>query len=122
MDPLGHALENFNALGRSREKELGHSIESTGELITGVSFKTVQELKKILVTERKIDFYRCLTEKMLTYALGRGLEYYDVAAVDRIVSQLAETGGKPSALLLGLVESAPFQRRRAAGVEPTPVP
>jgi hypothetical protein len=64
------------------------------------------------VTERHLDFYRCLTEKLLTYALGRGLQYSDVETVDRIVGDLEKNGGKMSALLMGVVESAPFQKRR----------
>ena len=112
MDPLGLALENFNALGMWREKERGQPIDSTGKLITGEPFKDIRELKKILVTERHLDFYRCLTEKLLTYALGRGLQYSDVETVDRIVGDLEKNGGKMSALLMGVVESAPFQKRR----------
>ena len=82
-------------------------------MITGEEFKTIQELKRILVKKHQIEFYRCLTEKMLTYALGRGLEFTDVHTVDQIVNQLVETGGKPSTLLLGIIESAPFQKRRS---------
>jgi hypothetical protein len=62
------------------------------------------------------DFYRCLTEKMLTYALGRGLEYYDVQAVDEIVARIEKEDGRPSALLTGIIESAPFQKRRSTPV------
>jgi hypothetical protein len=112
MDPLGLALENFNALGMWRAKERGQPIDSTGKLITGESFSNLRELKKILVTDRHLDFYRCLTEKMLTYALGRGLQYTDIETVDRIVADLEKSGGKISALLMGVVESAPFQKRR----------
>ena len=115
MDPLGLAFENFNALGRFRAKERDQDIDTTGQLITGESFKTVQELKHILVTERRRDVYRCLTEKLLTYALGRGLDYNDVEAVDRIVERLEKENGRPSALLAGILESAPFQKRRAPG-------
>jgi len=113
MDPLGLALENFNALGMWREKERGQPVDSAGQLITGEPFANIRELKRILATERKTDFYRCLTEKLLVYALGRGLEYYDVQAVDDIVGRLEKSGGKPSALMIGVIESTPFQRRRA---------
>ncbi|CAN5352697.1 DUF1592 domain-containing protein [soil metagenome] len=113
MDPLGLAFENFNALGRWRDKERNQPIDAAGQLITGETFKSVKELKQTLVKERKRDFYRCLTEKMLTYALGRGLDYYDVDAVDTIVERLDKAGGRPSALLEGIIESAPFQKRRA---------
>jgi hypothetical protein len=113
MDPLGLALEPFNALGRFREKERGQPIETAGELITGETFQNVRELKKVLATERRFDFYRCVTEKLLIYALGRGLEHADVQLVDEIVEKLEATQGKPSALLAGVVNSAAFQRTRA---------
>lgn len=116
MDPLGLAFENFNAMGMWRSNEFNQPIDATGTLITGESFSSVRELKHILVTRHARDFYRTLTEKMLTYALGRGLEYYDVETVDQIVARLEADGGKPSTLLAGLVESAPFQKcRRPAG-------
>jgi len=114
MDPLGLAMENFNALGMWREKERGQKIDGAGKLITGEGFSGIREMKKILARDRKADFYRCLAEKMLTYALGRGTEYYDVDAVDRIVESLEKNEGRFSALLMGIVESAPFQNRRNA--------
>jgi hypothetical protein len=120
MDPLGLALENFNAMGMWREKERNLPIEAAGKLITGETFANVRELKKALATERKSDFYRCLTEKLLTYALGRGLEYYDVETVDQIVDRLDREEGRFSALLSGIVESAPFQKvRTVPAVTPT---
>lgn len=113
MDPLGLALENFNALSMWREEERNQTIEASGTLITGESFQDVRELKRVLVENRRADFYRCLTEKMLIYALGRGLEYYDVESVDQIVARLEEEDGRFSALLMGIVESAPMQKRRS---------
>jgi hypothetical protein len=112
MDPLGLALENFNALGMWRDKDRGQPIETTGKLITGEPFNSVKELKRIIVTDRRRDYYRCLTEKLLTYALGRGLEDYDVETVDRIADRLERDNGRFSALLLGIIESSPFQKRR----------
>ena len=112
MDSLGLAFENFNALGNWRDRDAGQPIETGGQLITGERFKDVRELKRIITHERRADFYRCLTEKVLTYALGRGLEYYDVETVDRIVADLERNDGRFSVLLLGIVDSAPFQRRR----------
>jgi hypothetical protein len=112
MDPLGLSLENFNALGMFRDKERGQTIDASGQLMTGEKFKDVRELKEILVTKHLEDFYRCLTEKMLTYALGRGLEYYDVETVDRIVDRLMKENGRYSVLLTGIVDSAPFQEKR----------
>ena len=114
MDPLGLALENFNALGQWREQELNKPFDTGGKHITGEKFTNVRELKHILVTEHKRDYYRCLSEKLLTYALGRGLDYSDTETVDRLVLQLEAAGGRPSALLRGIVESVPFQQRRPA--------
>ncbi len=112
MDPLGLALENFNALGMWRSQEFDEPIDVSGRLVTGESFSNVQELKAILVKNHAEDFYRTLVEKMLTYALGRGLDYYDVETVDQIVARIEKSGGKPSALLAGIIESAPFQETR----------
>jgi Protein of unknown function (DUF1592)/Protein of unknown function (DUF1588)/Protein of unknown function (DUF1585) len=112
MDPLGLAFENFNALGMWRDKEHGQPIDTSGKLITGESFQNVRELKHILATDHRTDFYRTLTEKLMTYALGRGLEYYDVETVDEIVNRLQQSDGRFSALLFGIIESNPFQRRQ----------
>jgi hypothetical protein len=112
MDPIGLAMENFNALGMWRNTERNQTIDAAGKLVTGESFNGVRELKHILATNHRDDFYRCLTEKLLTYALGRGLEYYDVETVDRIVQSLDEHNGRFSVLLMGIVESAPFQKQR----------
>jgi hypothetical protein len=112
MDPLGFALENFNALGMWRDKERGQPIDASGSLVTGEEFKDVREVKKVLATKYRESFYRCLTEKMLIYALGRGLEYYDTETVDRIVERLSRENGRFSVLLSGIVESAPFEKRR----------
>lgn len=115
MDPIGLALENFNAIGKFRDQENGQPIDTAGQLITGEKFQTVEELSKILVTSRKKDFYRCLSEKLLTYALGRGIEYYDSPAIGRIVDQMEKDGGKLRSLIHGIVESTPFQHRRGDG-------
>ena len=112
MDPLGLAMENFNALGLWRTNELKQPIDAAGTLLTGEKFSSFTELKHILAQKHAEDFYRTLTEKMLTYALGRGLDYYDVETVDQIVSRIEKSNGRPSALLSGIVESAPFQKCR----------
>lgn len=112
MDPLGLALENFNALGNWRDREAGQPIDTTGQLITGDKFTDVRSLKRLIAHERKTDFFRCLTEKLLTYALGRGIEYYDVETVDRIVDAVERDGGRFSTLLWGVIESTPFQKQR----------
>jgi hypothetical protein len=112
MDPLGLALENFNAMGKWRVSEMGQPIDTAGKLITGEEFKDVRDLKRVLATEHTEDFYHSFAEKLLTYALGRGVEYYDVDTLDQLVAKLEESGGKPSVLLRAIVESAPFQQRR----------
>lgn len=114
MDPLGLALENFNALGMWRDKERGQPIDATGKLITGETFNDIRDVKRVLATNHRQDFYHCLTEKLLTYALGRGLAYYDAHTVDEITARLDKESGRFSALLMGVIESAPFQKRRGA--------
>jgi hypothetical protein len=91
-------------------------VDSGGQLITGESFNNIRELKHILATDRHLDFYRTLTEKLVIYALGRGLEYYDVETVDQIVNRLEKSGGRFSGLLMGVVESTPFQKRRESAM------
>lgn len=112
MDPLGLALENFNAIGMWRDSEHDRPIDTAGTLLTGERFQTIRDLKKVLKNDHKLDFYRCLTEKLLTYATGRGLEYYDEPTVDAIVTRLDAQDGRFSVLLRGVVESAPFQQQR----------
>jgi len=114
MDPIGLAFENFNALGQWRETERRQPILAPGKLITGETFNSVNELKQILATGHRRDFYRTLTDKLMTYALGRGTEYYDVETIDGIVRSMEKDDGKFSALLMGVIESAPFQKMRTA--------
>ncbi len=113
MDPLGLALENFNALGQWRERDMDQPVEPGGKLITGERFKNIRELKHVLATAHRRDYYYCVSEKLLTYALGRGLDYTDTDTLDQLVARLEASGGKPSALLQGIVASAAFQQRRA---------
>jgi hypothetical protein len=113
MDPLGLTLEHYNALGQWREDE---TIDTSGRLITGEEFNDSRELAAVIAGPRRRDFHRCLTEKLLTYALGRGLEYFDAPAVDRIVADL-EKDGRLVTAVLGVVDSVPFQMRR-----PSPLP
>lgn len=115
MDPIGLALENFNAVGMYRAEENGKPIDTAGKLITGESFSNVEELSRIITTSRRTDFYRCLVSKMLTYAIGRGTEYYDAPTIDRIVAELEKDGGKLRTVVRGIILSAPFQKRRGDG-------
>ena len=118
MDPLGLAFENFNALGMWRTKEQDQPVDATGKLMSGESFQDCRQLKRILADGHRAEFYRTLTEKLMTYALGRGLEYYDVPSVDKICDRLEREQGRFSVLLLGVVESAPFQKRRVNSPPP----
>ncbi|HVX14660.1 MAG TPA: DUF1592 domain-containing protein [Pirellulales bacterium] len=111
MDPLGFGLENFDAIGAWRDREGAIAVDASGTLPDGASFKGPRELKAVL-KQRKDDFVRCLAAKMLTYALGRGLEPYDQCAVDDIAVGLAKHDYKFSALIHGIVASDPFQKRR----------
>ncbi len=113
MDPLGLALENFNAMGSWRDKDQGLPLEPpAGKLITGETFADVRELKHLLVTSRRRDYYHCITEKLMTYALGRGPEPCDITTVDAIVDKLDQSNGKFSVLITGIIESPAFQKRQ----------
>jgi PAS domain-containing protein len=112
MDPLGLAMENFSAVGTWRTEEKGSPIDASGHLISGESFNDVRELKRVLRENRASDFYRCLTQKMLIFATGRGLEYTDEHTVDLIVARLEAGDGRFRELIEGIVLSAPFQKRR----------
>jgi hypothetical protein len=112
MDPIGLGLENFDALGRFRTQEHGKPIDTAGVLLTGEKFADVAGLKEILSVKRREDVYRCLAEKLLTYAIGRGIEYYDATTIDLLTARMAKNDGKLRELVHGIVESAPFQKRR----------
>jgi hypothetical protein len=111
MDPLGFGLENFNAIGEWRDKDGKFPIDSSGVLPDGRTFTGPDELKTIL-RGNKDAFADCVTEKMLTYALGRGLERFDRPAVKEITAKLANSGYKFSTLVMGIVDSMPFQMKR----------
>jgi hypothetical protein len=112
MDPLGFGLENYDAIGKWRTADGPHPLDTSGALPNGSSFRSPAELKQILRAD-KAAFARAFTEKLLTYALGRGLERYDRPEVERIVSQAAAADYRISNIVMGIVRSAPFQMRRA---------
>jgi len=111
MDPLGFAFENYDAVGAFRTKDGEFAIDPSGTLPDGKTFKGPVELKGILKDKKEL-FCRCLVEKMLIYALGRGLEYYDKRTIDKIVTEVAKNDYKPSSLLTQIVTSDPFVMRR----------
>jgi mono/diheme cytochrome c family protein len=114
MDPLGFALENFDALGvwRSTSGTAGTPIDASGVLPDGTKFTGPSELRQILLS-RHDQFMHVVIEKLLTYALGRGVEYYDMPAVRKIAEDAAPANYRWSALVLGIVKSTPFQMRRS---------
>ncbi len=118
MDPIGFGLENFDAAGEWRDKDGDDDIDASGQLLTGETFKGAAELMQILAEKKKTDFLRCISEKMLTYALGRGVDYYDRPATDKIMAELDANGDKFSALITAVVDSVPFQQVRRTPPEP----
>ena len=112
MDPLGFALENFDAIGRWRITDAKTPIDSSGVLPDGSQFRGPAELRKLLVSKPE-QFGITVTEKLLTYALGRGLEYSDAPVVRQITREAAPNGYRWSSIILGIVRSIPFQMRRS---------
>jgi hypothetical protein len=111
MDPLGFALENYDAVGKWRTRDGEFPIEPSGELIGGRKFADAQELKRLLETTDTKKFTRCLIENMLTYALGRGLQAYDYCTVEDIRGKLSANDQRIRSIILGIVESPAFQNR-----------
>lgn len=110
MDPLGFALENYDAVGRWRTTDGGHAIDATGRLPDGREFRNATELQRAILQQPEL-FVGTLTEKLLIYSLGRGLQAYDAPAVRKIVAQAAPADYRFSALVVGIVQSTPFQMR-----------
>jgi mono/diheme cytochrome c family protein len=111
LDPLGFGLENFDGVGKWRDTDNKQKVDASGVLPGGEKFNGPAELRKVLLGKAD-QFRHCLAEKLLTYALGRGLEYYDKCTLDEIVVKLSKGQDKFSALVLAIVESEPFQKRR----------
>ncbi|WP_439621740.1 DUF1592 domain-containing protein [Gemmata sp.] len=111
MDGLGFGLENFDAVGAFRTKDGDAAIDSSGELPGNLKFTGPTELKQILLGKKDL-FAKCLTEKLMTYGLGRGLDYYDRRAVDQVVAAAAKNDYKLSVLIAEIVKSDPFRLRR----------
>jgi mono/diheme cytochrome c family protein len=116
MDPLGFGLENYNAVGAWRTKDGPFEIDASGELPSGETFVGPKELKAILKA-RQGEFVRCLSEKMLTYGLGRGVEYSDGCTVEDIARAVEKNDWKFSSLILAVVHSDAFQKRSGKGSE-----
>jgi hypothetical protein len=117
MDPLGFGLENFDAIGAWRDRDGKFPIDASGSLPGGRDFAGPKELMGILKEQKRDAFCRCLAERMLTYALGRGLQSYDRCAVDKILKQLADGEYRCGTLVTAVVLSDPFTMREAKGEE-----
>jgi Protein of unknown function (DUF1592)/Protein of unknown function (DUF1588)/Protein of unknown function (DUF1587)/Protein of unknown function (DUF1595)/Protein of unknown function (DUF1585)/Planctomycete cytochrome C len=111
MDPLGFALENYDAVGRWRTMDGGSRIDPSGELIGGRKFADIKELKQLLQGSAAKKFTRCLIENMLTFSLGRGLVAYDYCTVEDIRQRLGAGGNRIHNIIFGIVESKAFQYR-----------
>ena len=110
MDPIGFALENYDAVGAYRTKDGAFDIDASGEFADGSKFSGPGDLKSIILAKRE-DFVRCLAEKMLTYALGRGLEYYDRPTIEKIVRSMPGQEYKIQGMIQEIVLSEPFLKR-----------
>jgi hypothetical protein len=120
MDPLGFSLDNFDAIGQWRSKEAGLPIDASGQLADGTKINGVVDLRRALLLHPE-RFVGTMTEKLMTYALGRGLEYYDMPVVRSIARDAARNDDRFSSLVMGIVKSTPFQMRRGREAETPPV-
>ena len=118
MDPLGFALENFDAIGKWRVRESNTRIDASGALADGTKFSTPAEFRKALLAQGEV-FVAALTEKMMTYALGRPVTHYDMAAIRAIKREAASNEYRWSSIILGITKSVPFYMRTTAG-QPNP--
>ncbi len=111
MDALGFAFEKFDAIGRGRTMDEGVLIDTAGKLPDGRTFAGASQLKSVLKADRE-KYVRNFSAKLLTYGLGRGLEYYDEPALDKMVISAQKGENRFSALVLAVVQSDPFRLRR----------
>jgi len=116
MDPIGFAMERFDAVGAARVREAGNLIDASGDLADGTKVDGVVKLRQALLSRPQV-FVGTMTEKMLTYALGRGIDYHDMPAVRAIVREAAASDYRFSSLVLGIARSVPFQMRAKRDVE-----
>jgi mono/diheme cytochrome c family protein len=123
MDPLGFALENFNAVGqfRANDPDTQTPIEAAGQLPDGTAINGPDDLRKALVDRPDHQFVQALTENLMTYALGRSLDYHDMPTVRRIVREAAKDDYRFKSIVLGVVSSDAFRKREADVQAPTPV-
>jgi hypothetical protein len=111
MDPIGFALENYDGVGKWRDEDAAGHIDASGRLPDGSEFNGPAGLTQLMATKYREDFVRTVTEKLMTYALGRGVEYYDNPTVRAIARQAAADNYRMSSLIVSIVKSTPFQMR-----------
>jgi hypothetical protein len=112
MDPIGFSLENYDGVGAWRTKEADVIIDATGKMPDGTVFQGPTGLKNLLLTSHRDEFISTLTEKLMTYALGRGIEYYDRPAIRAIVRDAAKQNNSIPDIIQSIVASPQFQMRR----------
>jgi hypothetical protein len=112
MDPIGFALENFDGIGAWRDKDNGAVIDSSGKLPDGSAFNGAAGLRNLLLTQHRDEFISTFTEKLMTYALGRGLESYDRPAIRSIMREAAKDNTTVPALIRAIIDSPQFQMRK----------
>jgi hypothetical protein len=120
MDPLGFALENFDAIGQWRTRENDLPIDASAALPDGTRFEGPSGLRNWILGQPE-QVVTAITEKLLIYGLGRGIEYYDAPAVRKIVRDTAPTNYRFQSLILGITQSTPFQMRKSPPKESMPV-
>ena len=117
IDPIGFGLENFDPIGRWRTEDAGKPVDAKGELPDGTTFDGVAGLRATLLRQPEV-FVKAVTEKLMIYALGRGLEAYDAPAVRAIVRDAGKDNYRFSTFILGIVNSVPFRMRQADPAQP----
>jgi hypothetical protein len=113
LDPLGFGLENFDGTGHWRDVDEKTPVDASGQFPNGVKFADAASFRRGLMTSYQSEFISTMTKKLTTYALGRGVEYYDMPAVRKVVREAAASDYRWSSLILGIVKSMPFQMRSA---------
>jgi hypothetical protein len=113
IDPLGFGLENFDGIGQWRDLDANSPVDASGRFPNGINFTDASDFRQGIVTAYRAEFLSTLTKKLTTYALGRGVEYYDMPAIRSIVRDAEASDYRWSALVMEIVKSMPFQMRRA---------
>ena len=108
IDPLGFGLENFDAIGRFRTKENGKNIDASGKMPDGKQFNGIVELKQYILKNKQKEFLKNMTERLLSFALGRELQYFDEPVIKRIMSETKKNNYSSRTMLKAIIMSYPF--------------